>query len=410
MSKFSEFPRATALSMDDLILISRLVSEGKYSSEAAPLSLIANLLGGIRVVDVGVNLNDLDEQGIYILQGAETFQASYNLGYPFGLQPGSKVMMIISAEGGDYMGTITQHYFHSKTNTPFPQSRYKSAAAGSSYSAWDQPISGTVFDQKGVQQLNMSTYGIELQSCYTGAASAYYSFPAVGPASAPNPKTSPTLKKGVHHSIKDPKAGYYEGAYRGNVMIVDEDNRMFLNVDKTFTSDADNPKGVNWKEMLGVYIKDLQSLSMVDESDAYGLFYTMNKMITLLRDIKAIGPNDNVVTEVKRVANDPELQIGAGFGNVNMEIQPPDGRGTLYIKSSDESVVSLADNAGNLLQGTVERNDMRTSKTTASDGSSYWNAIMSIGARGLKAGSCNILIATDANFTNVVGTIPITLA
>lgn len=47
MSKFSEFPKATTLSMDDLILISRLVSEGKYASEAAPLSLIANLLGGI---------------------------------------------------------------------------------------------------------------------------------------------------------------------------------------------------------------------------------------------------------------------------------------------------------------------------------------------------------------------------
>lgn len=214
------------------------------------------------------------------------------------------------------MGTITQHYFHSKTNTPFPQSRYKSATVGATYSAWDQPMSGNVFDQKGVQQLNMSTYGFELQSTLSNSASALFPFPTVGPASAPNPKTSPTLKQGIHFSVKNQKAGFYEGAYRGNVIIVDEDNRMFMNVDKTFVSDAENPKGVNWKEMVGVYLKDKETLSTLNaQPSSIAMTYTLNKIIEILRDINVLLPG-NTVAKTAIYEDDGQVIIAGGNPNL----------------------------------------------------------------------------------------------
>ena len=345
--KVSQLTSAESVTGEELILVAQPDGNGGWSSFSAKLTDLITLYGAITDLPVGTNLNDVVEAGLYNCYGAETQQASYNLNYPSGLYPGSKALMAVSVEAPSSAGgysNITQTYFLSKlSSNPCPYSRYKSG--GSAFSNWTQPLSESSFDSKGMQQINMSTWGIELQSAGSSKTSNVYPFPTPtdDTGQGPNIKTAPSNKPGMHFSLINPYAKSTIGTYKGNVIITDSDGRVFTNVDNTQTSDAENPKGVNWRELVSVEMKSLKSISKPNNNDSgMSSADALGKVIQVLRDAKIITDHDEPFSAVKYP--DPLLPVPVGgTENYELRVTPFYGESKLYMRSSDTSIVTVPD-------------------------------------------------------------------
>lgn len=353
MKKISEFDEAGTLTMEDLIMISQLVDESKYKSFKVTLDLLKKFLGEVTVVDVGVNLNTLTEPGFYILQGADTMQNSYNLNYPSGLAPGSRVLMSVSAELAPW-AMIVQTYFYAKlTSNPCPYCRGKSG--GGAWAGWTQPLSSDDFSKQGMKQINMSQNDAELHTVGNSGPSNVWVFNAPNDdSSTPLLNTSPTLKAGVKLNLAIPNARPIIGTYKGNTFIADQDGRFFGNVDTTQVSDKENPKGVNWREYLSVKMTELKSIADCDINEQYSVVYAVNSILSLLRGINALSKDAPkfISAEEKVLPDRPSsVPVNSTEGLV-IYITPPDYPGHVYARlaGTAEGTISGGDDKGDYLE------------------------------------------------------------
>lgn len=410
MIKNSQLDSVGTLTPEDLLMISQLVNDTDFKSFKVTLEVLKKFLGDITVVDVGVNLNTLVDPGVYILQGADTMQNSYNLNYPSGLAPGSKVLMIVSKESEPW-AMITQTYMYAKlTSNPCPYSRGKSGS--SAWAAWTQPVSQSTFDQRAVTQLNMSQGNTDLHNVGSGSASNIWSFIAPTDAdNTPTIKTSPTKKPGVKLNLVIPNARPIIGTYKGNTFIADQDGRLYGNVDTTQLTDKDNPKGVDWIEFIGIHLKDKETLSTLSaQPSSAATVYAVNKIIGILRNINVLLSGNSIAKTATYEDDGQQIVAGADPTWIGFLILPADASGKLYIKSADETIAVLFDNdtgeqvTGATLTGSIDMvNRGNTPETAVQYGA------CTIKVKGLKAGAVNLIAATDAGFANVVGTMEIVI-
>lgn len=342
MIKTSELDKATAVSSADLLMLSQLVGEGTFKSLAVTLDILKQFFGDITIVDVGVNLNTLTTPGLYILQGADTMQNSYGLNYPSGLAPGSKVIMMVSQEA-DPWSMIVQTYFYAKlTSNPCPYSRGKSGS--SAWASWTQPVSQTSFDTRAVTQLNMSQGNTELHTVGSGSVSNVWSFIAPDDTtSTPAPKTSPTKKPGIKFNLVNPSARPIIGTYKGNTFIADQDGRVYTNVDTTQVTNIDDPKGVNWRELISVDMKSLKSISKPSTNDSgMSTADALAKVIQVLRDNNILTKDEEAIYTVQPFTDPIEMTTDGGEHSQEVKVLPFYGKAVLYMRSNDTTIAKVA--------------------------------------------------------------------
>lgn len=395
MSKISEFPRATEVKLEDLILLSKFISEGKYDSNSVPLSTLLSFFGAPKVVDVGVNLNTITDPGLYILQGADTMQASYGLNYPSGLAPGSKVMMIVSQEASPW-AMIVQTYFYAKLNSnPCPYSRGKSGS--NAWGSWTQPVSQSSFDTMAVRQINMSQNDTELHKVGNAPSSVWSFLAPDNTSSTPRVNTSPTSKAGVKFNLTVPNTRSIIGTYKGNTFIADQDGRFFGNVDTTQLSDPDNPKGLNWIEYIGVPLGGLPAMSYPVPSNAESSEAVLRQVIDLLRNLRVIQPGEAAITSIVQM---PDQTITDVFPTTAfsrpMKVIPHNTRAPIYVRSSNPEVLIVPDENAKIY---IE--------SSSSDYTSESNIPSMYGdttlyAEGVVAGKATLEMSTTSDFAVII--------
>ena len=336
--KISELTQAAEISGDELIIISQSDGNGGWVSVNTTLSALSALYGGVTVLPVGQDIDSITEPGLYICQGAATIGESYNLHYPGGVYPGTRVPMVVGnlgpiTEGANPVITQTMYFAQTKNN-PTPYSRMRET--GEAFSTWTQSVSQAVFNSTAMQQLNFSQLGLQLQNCGGGISSVYPFKTPVDDGSGPNILTAPSDKPGMHLSLQDPNSKSVEGTYRGNVIIADSDGRIFTNVDNTIPTDNDNPAGVDWREIVTVEMNSLKAINK--PTDADGMIVAVNKVIDTLRTAKVILPFDDA-TEVVSVDEPDVLEHGESY-DVKLGVLPIQNNG-IYLKSKDDDLLSV---------------------------------------------------------------------
>jgi hypothetical protein len=286
--KISDLERANALTGNELLVLCQKNNQGEWESKNLPLESVRDIIpsgmpgepgkqgtagakgepgpagpkgdpgpagedgeGAITDVEPTTNLNTLITGGVYRLPGGTSAQASYNLNYPFGVEPGSETMMYVSLTkvfGGSY---ITQVFYGANfIDSPGPYVRTR--AANGAWAAWVRVVDTGTFDKKGVQQINYGQGGLQVHKP-GGAISSTWRYAAPdGTTSTPNPKTTPTNREGVALSLVNPFAPPRQGEFHGIVFAVDSDGRAFINVDRTNPGTTENPGDLNWQEIAYV--------------------------------------------------------------------------------------------------------------------------------------------------------------
>lgn len=397
-TKFSDLPDAGTLTGEELVALVQQVNEQNTSLKVT-LAILKKFFGDVTVVDVGVNLNTLTEPGLYILQGAETMQESYNLNYPSGFNPGGRVMMLVSRET-DNWAMIVQTYFYAKlTTNPLPYARGKSG--GSTWSSWTQPVSGTEFSSKGLMQLSMAQSGLDLSIVGNNSTSNIYPFKTpVSDGSGPNILTAPSNKPGMHFSLRDPSSKPIIGAYKGNAVIFDQDGRVFNNVDTTQVTDPDNPKGVNWRELITVEMNSRKAISVPKEGQSDQMLDALKTIIQVMRDNHMILPGNATVTDVVIFPHAPEVTnvVSGQTSAMDVYTLPWFGDLVVYARSVDPSIATVPASIEIL---DFAQDDSLTPGVMTKYGYS------TIEVTGVTAGSTAIEFSNDSAFTTVLATMAV---
>lgn len=396
-TKFSDLPDAGTLTGEELVALVQQVNEQNASLKVT-LAILKKFFGDVTVVDVGVNLNTLTDPGLYVLQGAETMQESYNLNYPSGFNPGGKVIMLVSRET-DNWAMIVQTYFYAKlASNPLPYARGKSGS--SAWSAWTQPVSGTEFSSKGLMQLNMSQNGLDLSTVGNNTTSNVYPFKTpVSDGSGPNIKTAPSNKPGMHFSLRDPSAKSIIGTYKGNAVIFDQDGRVFNNVDTTQVSDDENPKGVNWRELITVEMKSRKAISKPNTMDSgMSTADALSKIIQVLRDNHMLVDSDEAIYKAVDNNGNQTIKVGEVL-MTTINVLPFYGSAKLYARSSDTEIMTIlpAYNIGGI--AVLEENGVMVN----------YGGIDIESGQAQKEGVVNIEFSGDAEFSTILLTLQVTV-
>ncbi|HBE9182435.1 TPA: collagen-like protein [Serratia fonticola] len=314
--KISDLERANALTGNELLVLCQKNNQGEWESKNLPLESVRDIIpsgmpgepgkqgtagakgepgpagpkgdpgpagedgeGAITDVEPTTNLNTLITGGVYRLPGGTSAQASYNLNYPFGVEPGSETMMYVSLThtfGGTY---ITQVFYGANfIDSPGPYVRTR--AANGAWAAWSRGIDEGTFKRQGVQQFNMSQNNLQIHKTINGISSVWYYQAPDGTTSTPNPKTTPSNNEGVVLNLKNPFSKYIQGFFTGVVLAVDSDGRAFTNVDRQNIGTAEAPADLNWRELISVPIKNLVE---IPDATATTQVETLNKILAVMR-------------------------------------------------------------------------------------------------------------------------------
>lgn len=314
--KISDLERANALTGNELLVLCQKNTQGEWESRNLPLESVRDIIpsgmpgepgkqgatgakgepgstgpkgdpgpagedgeGAITDVEPTTNLNTLITGGVYRLPGGGSAQASYNLNYPFGVEPGSETMMYVSttnASGGTY---ITQVFYGAQfIDNPGPYVRTRST--NGSWAAWSRGIDEGTFKRQGVQQFNMSQNSLQVHKTMNGISCAWYYQAPDGTTSKPNPKTTPSSNEGVVINLNNPFSKPTQGFFTGAVFAVDSDGRAFTNVDRQNPGTAEAPADLNWRELISVYTKNLQE---IPDATAATQVETLNQILAVMR-------------------------------------------------------------------------------------------------------------------------------
>ncbi|WP_447876090.1 hypothetical protein [Serratia fonticola] len=314
--KISDLERANALTGNELLVLCQKNNQGEWESKNLPLESVRDIIpsglpgepgkqgttgakgepgpigpkgepgpagedgeGAITDVEPTTNLNTLITGGVYRLPGGVNAQASYNLNYPFGVEPGSETMMYVSltnAFGGSY---ITQVFYGTQfTSDPGPFVRTR--ATNGAWAAWSRGIDEGTFKNQGVRQLNMSQNNLQVHKPGSGTSSVWYYQAPNGTTSNPNPKTTPTDNEGIVLGLKNPFAKPMQGVFSGIALAVDSNGRAFTNVDRQNIGTTEAPADLNWRELVSVPIKNLVE---IPDATAATQVETLNKILAMMR-------------------------------------------------------------------------------------------------------------------------------
>jgi hypothetical protein len=314
--KISDLERANALTGNELLVLCQKNNQGEWKSKNLALESVRDIIpagmpgepgkqgttgakgepgpigpkgepgpagedgeGAITDVEPTTNLNTLIIGGVYRLPGGGSAQASYNLNYPFGVEPGSETMMYVSstsAFGGSYITQVFYGTQFASNHGPYVRTR----ASNGAWAAWSRVIDEGTFKKQSVQQLNMSQNNLQVHKPVGTVSSAWYYQTPDDTTSTPNPKTTPSSNEGVMLNLTNPFARPTQGVFSGIALAVDSNGRAFTNVDRQNIGTAEAPADLNWRELISVPIKNLVE---IPDATATTQVETLNKILAVMR-------------------------------------------------------------------------------------------------------------------------------
>ena len=397
--KISELTQAADISGNELIIISQSDGNGGWKSVNTTLTELSALYGGYTTLPVGRDLNGITDPGLYICQGAETTQESYNLNYPGGIYPGSEIPMIVSylgpiSEGGS-PSIVQTMYFPQTADNPTPFSRLKT---GGTFSTWTQSVSQSAFDTSAIQQKNYSQGGLQLQeiSGSTGIVSKYNT-PTLD-TTGPSVKTAPSLKEGTRFTLPVPGRPSTIGTYSGNTLALDRDGKLFSNVGIVASTNRDDPANVNWREHIGAPVG---GYPYIDDSDgtAEDNGRVLNALLAMHRQSGLLQYKITSLTEL--TGNGLDALTAGTDKQVEFVTLPSTAVQPVYYRSGDTSVFTL--------QTDHSRKTSQTSTDVDGDGTNETVGVQVNVIQPLAAGTTTLEIAADIDFTEILLTVDVTV-
>ncbi|CUY46514.1 Uncharacterised protein [Serratia marcescens] len=182
--------------------------------------------GGIVDLPNTTDLNSVVEPGNYFVNGTDKWS---NLGYPFSVAVGNKVVMSVSTVRSGKFDTVCQTFF--ATNLSFKPGPHARILTDAGWSIWDGIANFSYLDVNFVKTPVLEQLDLKISEAIGDRPTIYSYKKPTNDGTGPNVEFTPSANPGVVISLPWGFKSLNQGAFGGLVFAGDSAGNFYVNVD-----------------------------------------------------------------------------------------------------------------------------------------------------------------------------------
>lgn len=221
--------------------------------------------GGIVDLPNTTDLNSVVEPGNYFVNGTDKWS---NLGYPFSVAVGNKVVMSVSTVRSGKFDTVCQTFF--ATNLSFKPGPHARILTDAGWSIWDGIANFSYLDVNFVKTPVLEQLDLKISEAIGDRPTIYSYKKPTNDGTGPNIDFTPSANPGVVISLPWGFKSLNQGTFGGFVLALDSAGDMYVNIDMQRPNDpaawkkfsfGDGGGKIRWDAPITQYTGNLNSLS-----------------------------------------------------------------------------------------------------------------------------------------------------